>query len=208
MSVKKVALAGLSILMAATAAAATGWESVGPAPPTILAPIAADARTHTIYIGSLGGGVIKSTDGGRTFRAASHGLPAGTITGLVLSPDDPNVAYVNAQFYGFYKTVDGGANWSGGAWAGMNLVMDPGNPRVMYGASGPFDYLLKTVDGGKHWFYASKGLGEALVFTVAVDPHDGNVVYAGSVGQGAFKSTDAGMHWKPIHADSNVNAIS
>jgi photosystem II stability/assembly factor-like uncharacterized protein len=184
-----------------------GWESIGPAPPTILAPIAADARTHTIYIGSVGGGVIKSTDGGVTFRPASHGLPAGTITGLVISPDNPNQAYVNTQFDGFYKTVDGGANWTGGDWAGLNLVMDPSNPLVMYGASGPFDYLLKTVDGGKSWFYAADGLGEALVFTVTVDPHNSNVVYAGSTGQGAFKSINGGVSWKPMPADSNVNAI-
>lgn len=184
-----------------------GWESVGPSPPTIAAPIAADARTHTIYVSSVGGGVIKSTDGGATFHAASNGLPAGTISGLALSPDDPNRAYVNTQFDGFYRTVDGGAHWTGGAWAGLNLVMDPGNPLVMYGASGPFDYLLKTVDGGKHWYYAADGLGEALVFAIAVDPRDGNVVYAGSAGQGAFKSTDGGKHWKPIAADTNVNAI-
>jgi len=211
MPAKKVALAGLSILGAvagaATAAEPRGWESVGPAPPTILAPIAADARTHTIYVGSVGGGVIQSTDGGRTFHAASNGLPSGTITGLLVSPDNPKVAYVNTQFDGFYRTVDGGAHWSGGVWAGLNLVMDPTNPRVMYGPSGPFDYLLKTVDGGRHWFYASRGLGDALVFTVAVDPHDGNVVYAGSAGQGAFKSTDGGMHWKALQADTNVNAI-
>ena len=59
----------------------TPWQSIGPAPPTIGA-IAADAKSHTIYVGSVGGGVIKSTDGGVTFRAVNNGLAGLTITGL------------------------------------------------------------------------------------------------------------------------------
>jgi photosystem II stability/assembly factor-like uncharacterized protein len=183
------------------------WQSVGPAPPTILASIAADAKSRTVYVGSVGAGVIKSTDGGVTFRAANNGLVGLTITGLAMSPVDPNLVYVNAQFDGFFKTVDGGAHWTGGQWAGLNLVMDPNNPNVMYGASGPFDYLLKTTDGGNTWSYSADGLGEALVFVIAIDPHDSDVLFAGSSGQGAFKSTDAGATWKAISADTNVNAI-
>lgn len=184
-----------------------GWQSIGPAPPTILANIAADPQSRTIYIGSVGGGVIKSTDGGVTFRAVNEGLVGLTITGLAMSSASPDVVYVNTQFDGFFKTVDGGAHWTGGDWGGLNLVMDPNNPNVMYGASGPFDYLMKTTDGGNTWSYAADGLGEALVFTIAIDPHDSNVIYAGSTGQGAFKSTNAGASWKPINADSNINAI-
>jgi hypothetical protein len=124
-----------------------------------------------------------------------------------MSPTNPNVVYVNTQFDGFYKTVDGGAHWTGGDWGGLNLVMDPNKPNVMYGASGPFDHLLKTTDGGNTWSDAADGLSGALVFTIAIDPHDSNVLYAGSTGQGAFKSTDAGATCKPINADSNVNAL-
>ena len=187
-----------------------GWHSVGPAPPNINANIAADVRSHTIYIGTVGGGVIKSTDGGATFRTVNNGLPGvpgGTITGLAMSPDDPNVVYVNTLFEGFYKTVDGGAHWTGGIWAGLRLVMDPNNPKVMYGASGPIDYLPKTTDGGDTWSYVAEGLGDAPVFAIAIDPHNSNVVYAGSVGGGAFKSIDAGTTWKPISIDPIVNAI-
>ena len=183
------------------------WQSIGPSPPAILAPIAADAKSHIIYVGSVGAGVMKSTDGGATFRAVNNGLVALTITGLALSPRNFNIVYANTQFDGFFKTVDGGAHWTGGDWAGLNLFMDPNNSDIMYGASGPFDYLLKTTDGGKTWAYAADGLGEALVFAIAIDPHNSNVLYAGSAGQGAFKSIDAGTSWKSINADTNVNAI-
>jgi photosystem II stability/assembly factor-like uncharacterized protein len=184
-----------------------GWRSIGPTPPSIDANIAVDARSHTIYIGTVGAGVIKSSDGGATFHAVNNGLPNGTISGLAMSPDDSNVVYVNTQFEGFYKTLDGGAHWTGGNWGGLTLVMDPNNPKVMYGASGPLDYLLKTTDGGENWTYVANGLGEALVFAIAIDPHDSNVLYAGSAGGGAFKSIDAGGTWKPIKIDSNVSVI-
>jgi hypothetical protein len=45
----------------------------------------------------------------------------------------------------------------------------------MYGASGPLDHLLKTTDGNETWSYVANGLGEALVFAIAIDPHDSNV---------------------------------
>lgn len=52
----------------------SAWQSVGPAPLAIQAAIVADAASHTIYIGSAGGGVLKSTDGGAMFRAVENGL--------------------------------------------------------------------------------------------------------------------------------------
>src|ERR1700704_5845126 len=65
------------------------WQSVGPAPPAIPAAIASHAPSHTIYIGSLGGGILKSTDGGATFVA----LTGGGVRSMVMDPNDPNVVY-------------------------------------------------------------------------------------------------------------------
>src|SRR5207302_3313237 len=113
----------------------SGWQSIGPAPPTISATVAADPKSHTIYIGSVGGGVIKSTDGGITVRSANNGLAGLTITGLAMSPTNPNVVYVNTHFEGFYKTVEGESYWTGGDWGGMYLGMDIDNPNVVSDAA-------------------------------------------------------------------------
>lgn len=67
-----IIVASLSLRLIASSAAAgadfdplhraarehSGWWSLGPAPRTILATVAADAKSHTMYVGSLGGGVI------------------------------------------------------------------------------------------------------------------------------------------------------
>lgn len=57
--------------------------------------------------------VVKSVDGGRTWKAASQGLPIAPISRLMPAPNDlsGNTVYA-ATFLGVYRTLDGGANWS------------------------------------------------------------------------------------------------
>jgi photosystem II stability/assembly factor-like uncharacterized protein len=57
--------------------------------------------------------VVKSTDGGLTWRAASSGLPNVPIQKLLAAPNDAsgNTLYA-ATFLGVYRTTDGGASWS------------------------------------------------------------------------------------------------
>jgi photosystem II stability/assembly factor-like uncharacterized protein len=185
----------------------TTWQSIGPAPPAITTPIVADAATHTIYIGSAGGGVLRSTNGGATFVAVNNGLGGSIITGLAIAPNSSNVVYANTQFDGFYKTIDGGAHWTGGNWGGFTLLADPANPGTLYSASGPFDYVQKSTDGGNTWSYAADGLGEASVSALAMDPHNSKVLYAGGSGQALFKSTDGAATWTPITINTNITAL-
>lgn len=168
----------------------TTWHSIGPAPPAITTPIVADAASHTVYIGSAGAGVLRSTNGGATFVAVNNGLGGSIITGLAIAPNSSNVVYANTQFDGFYKTIDGGSHWTGGNWGGFTLLADPGNPGTLYSASGAFDFVLKSTDGGNTWFYVADGLGGASISVLAMDPHNSNVLYAGGSGQALFKSTD------------------
>jgi photosystem II stability/assembly factor-like uncharacterized protein len=184
----------------------TGWHSVGPAPPAITTPIVADAATHTIYVGSAGAGVLKSTNGGATFVAVNNGLGGSIVTGLAIASNNVNVVYANTQFDGFYKTIDGGAHWTGGNWGGMTLLGDPANPNTLYSTS-PFDSVLKSTDGGNTWSSASDGLGAATVFTLVMDPHDSNVLYAAGTGHALFKSADGAASWTPIAIDTNVTAL-
>jgi photosystem II stability/assembly factor-like uncharacterized protein len=170
------------------------WRSVGPAPPAIPAAIAAHAPSHTIYIGSLGGGILKSTDGGATFVAV---IPEGGMRSMVMDPNNPNVVYAEGL-----KTTDGGITWvaqDGGA--GFSMAMDPTNSNIVY--AGGFG-VQKTTDGGETWQSLFKGLGDALIFSLAINPFHPKVLFAGSQGDGAFKSTNGGHTWIPIDIDSSV----
>jgi len=80
----------------------------------------------------------------------------------------------------------------------------PGDPNVYYvgSASGG---IFKTIDGGIHWQPVFDDQPVMSIGALAIAPSDPNVVWAGtgepfirshiSVGQGIYKSTDAGRTW-------------
>lgn len=74
--------------------------------------LAIDPRdSQTVYAGNSAGGVLRSTDGGATWRDASHGLPSGAT--LAVAPD-PRIAgrlYAWVQAGGLFVSEDRGGNW-------------------------------------------------------------------------------------------------
>ncbi len=84
------------------------------------------------------------------------------------------------------------------------VVGVPGDTQVYYigGASGG---VFKTTDGGVHWTPVFDDQPAASIGSLAVAPSDPNIVWAGtgepfirsnvSIGNGIYKSTDAGKTW-------------
>ena len=156
-------------------------------PVTSIGDIAiAPSDPNVVYVGSgepnnrqsssFGAGVFKSTDAGRTWT--NVGLKeTQSIARVVVHPKDPNIAYVAAIGHlfgpnperGLYKTTDGGKTWANTKFIDpdtgfTDLVMDPGNPNVLYAASyqrrrqpwgfnggGAASGIWKTTDGAKSW---------------------------------------------------------
>src|SRR5688572_25046639 len=85
-----------------------------------------------------------------------------------------------------------------------SVVGIPGQPNIYYvgAASGG---IWKTVDGGIHWNPIFDGQRVSSIGALAIAPSNPNIVWAGtgepwirshiSVGQGIYKSTDAGKTW-------------
>lgn len=85
------------------------------------------------------------------------------------------------------------------------VVGIPGQPNIYYvgAASGG---IWKTIDGGTHWEPIFDGQPVSSIGSLAIDPSNPNVVWAGtgeshirshiSVGAGIYKSVDAGKTWK------------
>lgn len=76
------------------------------------------ANNSVLYVASENPGgqsvwVVKSTDGGATWAAASSGLPNVPIQKLLVAPNDTsgNTVYA-ATWLGVYRTVNGGASWT------------------------------------------------------------------------------------------------
>jgi photosystem II stability/assembly factor-like uncharacterized protein len=191
------------LLASAHPGAGIRWRSVGPSPPAIEAPVLVDAANHTLYIGSNGGGVLKSTNDGASFRPVNNGLNELTVAAMVMDPKDPQTLYASTGF-AMYKTIDGAASWQPIGGSGVTLVIDPTDTNVIYAGLSPRGGVIKSTDGGRTFIDATNGLGIPAVFALAIDPGNPQVLYVGTLGKGAFKSTDGAATWTPLNIDPTI----
>src|SRR5947208_10604439 len=92
------------------------WTTDGPHSETINA-LAIDPQTPTtLYAGTSGDGIFKSTDGGGNWSAVNTGLttPYGAIwvNALAIDPQTPTTLYAASSGGGVFKSTDGGGTWS------------------------------------------------------------------------------------------------
>jgi photosystem II stability/assembly factor-like uncharacterized protein len=155
---------------------------------------------------SVGDGIYKSTDAGKTWTHL--GLRDGQqIPALAVDPRDPNRVfaavlghpYGPSEERGIYRSTDGGQSWQkviskDENTGGSDVEIDPSNPDVVYASmwevrEGPWEDnnefngsnggLFKSVDGGVTWHALSKGLPDDLAqIYVAIAPSDPRRLYA------------------------------
>src|SRR5947207_6680755 len=124
------------------AVSSIGALAVAPSDPNIVWAGTGEAfiRSHI----SVGEGIFKSTDGGKTW--SRMGLEkTGRIARVVVDPANPNIvlacalghAYGPQQERGVFRTSDGGSNWERVLFVDPNtgcsdLAMDPANSRILF----------------------------------------------------------------------------
>jgi len=217
--------------------AGTTWEPVFYKESTVsVGDIAiAQSSPNIIWAGSgeatcrnsvtVGDGVYKSTDGGKTWT--NMGLKETRhISRIIVNRGDPNIVYVAAMGHlwgpnpdrGIYKTIDGGKTWKKVLYVNENtgfadLVLDYSDSQILYAAAyehrrlpyiftsgGPGSGLYKSSDGGESWKRLDKDLPQGVIGRIGLDVSrsNPNVVYALiEHKEGAvFRSEDKGESWK------------
>jgi len=78
-----------------------------------MAVAAHPAAARTLYVGTHESGILKSTDGGRSWSVTNDGLGGLDVHGLAIDPNAPDKlhALVRGQGQGVYRTGDGGRGW-------------------------------------------------------------------------------------------------
>ncbi len=160
--------------------------------------VAGDAALY--YVGSAGGGVWKTTDGGSTWKPIFNHGPTQSIGALALAGDNPNWLWVGTgeanprndilNGDGVYFTPDGGKTWvdKGLRHAGQigAIAVDADNPSTLFVCAagdvwkrGPERGVFMSTDDGAHWrkvLYLNDHTGCA---DLAYEPGNPKVLIAG-----------------------------
>ncbi len=178
------------------------WRSVGPANNagriSVVTGVPGDPLTY--YVAGANGSIIKTTNGGTTFKPIFDRQSAGSIGAIAVAPSDPNIVYVgtgegnprnNASVGdGMYKSVDGGEHWM---HIGLEksdkiarLIIDAKNADIVYACGlgrewGPSEErgVFKTTDGGTTWKKVLYVDPQTSCSDISADPNNSNILYAG-----------------------------
>ena len=154
------------------------------------------ANQSIIYIGSPGGGVWKTTNGGSTWAALTDNLTVLDIFSIGIDPVNTNIVYIGTQGGGILKSTNGGSSFSAAtlgipATATIRCIrVDPSNNSIVLAATSSGIY--RSANGGSNWVAAVTGSFEDLEFK----PGNSSVVYAS--GTSFWKSTTNGQAFTQI----------
>jgi photosystem II stability/assembly factor-like uncharacterized protein len=157
-------------------------------------------------------GVYKSTDGGRSWQAASNNLPSKQVFTLIMDAGNPPVLYAGT-LGGVARTADGGQRWevlnTGLPVKEVRaLTIDPNNPQVLYAGTGNAG-AFKSTNGGRSWQRVGAGVGaQANVRSIAVHPLDSRRVFAADWHTGVYYSEDGGQTWTRLNEGLRTRAVN
>jgi len=202
------------------------WQFPSPEHDPHLKALALDPRDHqVIYAGVEQGGLLKSTDGGASWRDLDQFVDYNhfvykDIHQVTLRPGNPDEVVITTGL-GIYRSADGGEAWTQLTDSSFRigypdqLVYAPGNPQRMF-VSGGFatpnfwveqktakGTVMISEDGGETWRAPRAGFPEsrANVECLTVCGHPGGYeIFAGTTEGEVFVSSDEGESWSRIAA--------
>src|ERR1041385_1469765 len=156
-------------------------------------------QPDTFYFGSVGGGVWKSSNAGRTWTPIFDATNVASIGAIGVAPSDPNVIYVGtgepdmrdsiAYGNGLYKSADAGKTWRHLGLENTKqigrIIVDPKNPNTVFVAamgnaytSNPDRGVYRSRDGGATWQKVLFKSDDVGAIDLSFDPVDSKIVYA------------------------------
>jgi len=151
-----------------------------------------------LMYGSFQGNIQRSTDQGKTWEIVSRNH---NPVYLVADSQDENRVYaVDAQGQGILVSVDKGEVWeslSNELEGGLvsTMALHPTDANIIFAYSEKIGGLGKSTDAGMTWSNTKELFNGEMVLHLAFDRNSPATLYALTVENKLFKSTDTGDNW-------------
>ncbi len=187
--------------------------------------------SSAVLAASASGGLWRTKNGGTTWNCIFQSEGTISIGDVAWDAADPDVIWVGtgeannqrSSYWGdgIYRTADGGKTWDHLGLVDSQhigrIVLDANRPGVAYVAALGSLYsangergLYRTDDAGASWRQVLHIDADVGVVDVAIDPRDGDIVYAATYerrrrawdfdgagpGSGIWRSSDGGLTWE------------
>lgn len=161
---------------------------------------------HRLYVGTIGEGLFRSTDGGTNFVRACEGMFVEChVRALATHPDEPLTLYLGSE-QGLYRSDDGADHWSlvdsplngQQIWS---IAIQPSDPPRMIAGTCP-SRLFHSLNGGRSWSEVPAAITKTCprimatrVTSLLFDPDVAGSLWAGIEIDGVWRSQDGGKNW-------------
>ncbi len=177
------------------------WREIGPyrgGRSVAVSGVYGDPKTF--YMGTTGGGVWRTSDGGESWKCVTDGyFKTGSVGAIAVAPSRPKTVYVGMGEHairgnitpgdGVYRSDDGGDTWR---YLGLKetqfigrIIVDSKNPDIAWVAAlgpvfGPSKDrgVYKTTNGGKSWKKTLFSSDVAGAIDISCAPSNPNVMIA------------------------------
>lgn len=211
------------------------YRNIGPFRGGRASGVCGDYKNKQVYyMGTTGGGVWQTKDGGNNWKNISDKYFGGSIGSVEVCPTDPLLIYVGmgentlrgnvSEGHGMWKSTNGGKTWK---HIGLDdtrhitkIVFHPRNPEIVYCAAtghlfGPNEErgVFRTTDGGKTWKKILSVNNEVGAVDMAIDNTNPSTLYASTwrVKRTPYSMESGGQGsalWKSIDGGETWKEIS
>ena len=159
----------------------SAWKMVGPdgVAGRMKSVVTDPNNGETVYAGAAGGGVWKTTNGGRAWFATMQRELSLAIGALAIAPSQPRVLYAAT-----------------GEWTG--------NSERAETPSGQGAGVYRTNDSAQHWHLCG-AIESFLCTSIAIHPRDPDRVFVAG-NKGLHRSTDGGLTWRVVPLGDQLSA--
>jgi photosystem II stability/assembly factor-like uncharacterized protein len=193
-------------------------------------------QRDTLYVALQVGYILKSTDGGSSWKLLDKGLDA-DVHKIVINPENPKQLFIatgghdcrkgSATGRALYTSNNAGETWEPTAVDiteeySVPLVMHPRDPKILFSAvangqpgqwrgreTGAESAIIRTTDGGRHWEKIDGSLSNAskdFAEAIVIDDVEPDHIYAAFRGGELYASKDSGNSWRRV--DVKVPLVS